>query len=174
MQAASAELSMRNITILKLSDAKLAHSRLLKSRRRLHSWYSSWLRQTDHEGLMNIMEPLPRLSTGRIRTISQSKQSLGQAALSKLATTQQPVSQCRLDTMLMSMTLIKTQAQLALAQLALAQAAHPTLLQILASMSSKQTQTLHSMVHLFNHLTLLLIQMLRKLLSLRPTVSRLP
>ncbi len=118
---------------------------------------------------MNIMEPLPRLSTGRIRTISQSKQSLGQAALSKLATTPQPVSQCRLDTMLMSMTLIKTRAQLALAQ-----AAHPTLLQILASMSSKQIQTLHSMVHLFNHLTLLLIQMLRKVLSLRPTVSRLP
>ena len=160
---------MRNITILKPSDAKLVHSRLLKSRRRLHSWYSSWLRQTDHEGLMSIMEPLPRLNTGRIRTISQLKQSLGQAALSKLATTQQPVSQCRPDTMLISKPLIKTQAQLALAQ-----ARQQTLLQILPSMFSKQVQTLHSIVYLCSHLSLLLNQLLRKVLSLRPTLSRLP
>lgn len=118
---------------------------------------------------MSIMEPLPRLNTGRIRTISQLKQSLGQAALSKLATTQQPVSQCRPDTMLISKPLIKTQAQLALAQ-----ARQQTLLQILPSMFSKQVQTLHSIVYLCSHLSLLLNQLLRKVLSLRPTLSRLP
>jgi len=49
-----------------------------------------------------------------------------------------------------------------------------TLLQILPSMFSKQVQTLHSIVYLCSHLSLLLNQLLRKVLSLRPTLSRLP
>ena len=143
------------------------HSRLPRFRKRPHSLYSSLLL---HDLLMSIVEHLPRLSTGRTGIISPLTRSLGLAAPSRLAIlhTQQQVSQCRLDTTLMSTLLITNQSR-PLLTIRSRQTLLESLL-CLQSLWSKQRQTGHDALPPCKRLH----PCLRRPLSLRPTLHHMP